>query len=61
MFFDTALGHAAVVAPPASVGILAWLGTVVPPVIMLLTLAYSVFALYFLLRDKWWRQRGKPK
>lgn len=61
MFFDSALGHATVVAPPAGVGIMTWLGVYLPPLIMILTLAYSIFALYFLLRDKWWRQRGKSK
>lgn len=59
MFFDSALGHTVVMTPSAGVGIAAWLGAVIPPVIMVLTLAYSIFALYFLLRDKWWRQRDK--
>lgn len=26
-----------------------------------LTAVYTLCMLYFLLRDKWWRQRGKPK
>lgn len=57
MIFDSALGHTVVLTPSAGVGLAAWLGAVIPPTIMVLTLLYSIFALYFLLRDKWWRQR----
>lgn len=60
MIFDSALGHTLVVTPSAGVGLAAWLGVIIPPLIMVLTLLYSIFALYFLLRDKWWRQRERP-
>lgn len=48
-------------APPVAVtGLTCW-GVGLPDVVLILTTVYTVFQLYFLLRDKWWRQRGKHK
>lgn len=30
-----------------------------PTLVYVLTAAYTAFQFYFLLRDKWWRQRGQ--
>lgn len=47
------------VSPPATVGTLAFFGVPVSNVILALTLVYAVLQLYFLLRDKWWRDRER--
>lgn len=47
------------VSPPATVVSLTVFGVGMSDVVLLLTAVYTVFMLYFLLRDKWWRQRGK--
>lgn len=45
--------------PPVTVGALHYLGVSLSDVVLATTLVYTVFQLYFLLRDKWWRQRDK--
>lgn len=49
---------AAKLAPPVSVSSLALLGLPLTDWVIVLTLIYTVLQLYFLLRDKWWRQRA---
>jgi hypothetical protein len=44
--------------------ILVWIGTAVSSitlskVLMFITLLYTSAQLFFLLRDKWWRERGR--
>jgi hypothetical protein len=48
-------------APPAAVTGLSIAGVSLSDWLLLLTLVYTVLNLFFLLRDKWWRQRGKRK
>lgn len=46
--------------PPATIGSMVLCGVPLSDVVLYATLVYTVLQLYFLLRDKWWRQRGKP-
>lgn len=48
-------------SPPATVAGITLGGVSLPDITYILTAVYTMFMLYFLLRDKWWRQRGKPK
>lgn len=48
-------------APPISVSGLAILGYNLDVWVLLLTGLYTILQVYFLLRDKWWRQRNEPK
>lgn len=43
--------------PTVTVGGLTLFGVVLSDWVMILTIAYTLAQLYFLLRDKWWRQR----
>ena len=43
--------------PTVTVGGLTLLGVGLADWVLLLTIIYTAFQLYFLLRDKWWRQR----
>ena len=46
--------------PSVTVGGLTLFGVGLPDIVMLVTLVYTILQLYFLLRDKWWRQsKGK--
>lgn len=46
--------------PSVTVGGLTLFGVGLPDIVMIVTLVYTIFQLYFLLRDKWWRQpKGK--
>lgn len=55
---DTTVTEAIVKAsPPLGVGGLTLFGVPVNSILVVLTIIYTVFQLYFLLRDKWWRQR----
>jgi hypothetical protein len=44
-------------SPPVTVGGLTLFGVGLPDMVMLATLVYTLLQLFFLLRDKWWRQR----
>jgi hypothetical protein len=46
-------------APPVSVSTLALAGLPLSDWVIILTVIYTVLNLFFLLRDKWWRQRGR--
>lgn len=46
-------------APPAAVVGLSLFGVQLSDVLILLTIIYTGCQLYFLLRDKWWRQRKR--
>lgn len=48
-------------APPATVGSLVLCGIPLSDVVLVATLVYTALQVFFLLRDKWWRQRGKSK
>lgn len=43
--------------PPLVVGGITLLGVGLSDWVLFLTIIYTAFQLYFLLRDKWWRQR----
>lgn len=43
--------------PPATVATLTLAGVALQDWVLLATLGYTILQLYFLLRDKWWRQR----
>lgn len=45
--------------PPIAVGSLTLLGVQLSDWVLLLTAAYTVMQIGFLLRDKWWRQRHR--
>lgn len=47
--------------PTVTVGGMTLFGVPLPDVVLLATLVYTVLQAYFLLRDKWWRNSGKPK
>lgn len=51
------LAEVAKATPPVAVGLLAMAGVYLPVVIMVLTLVYTLLQMYFLIRDKWWRDR----
>jgi hypothetical protein len=44
-------------APTITVGSLTLLGVGLSDWVLILTVFYTILQLYFLLRDKWWRQR----
>lgn len=44
-------------APAVTVGGLTLCGVSLPDLVMIATLVYTLVQLFFLLRDKWWRQR----
>jgi len=46
-------------SPPLSVTGLHLFGVSLADITYLATILYTAFMLYFLIRDKWWRQRGK--
>jgi hypothetical protein len=48
-------------SPPVTVGSLAICGVPLPDILVVVTLLYTVLQAYFLLRDKWWRQREHKK
>lgn len=48
-------------APPVTVVGLTILGYPISEVVQVAVLIYTVLQVFFLLRDKWWRQRGKSK
>lgn len=43
--------------PTVTVGGLTLFGVVLSDWVMIITIVYTLFQLFFLLRDKWWRQR----
>lgn len=55
----TTAGELVRAAPPLSISTLSILGVPLQDWVIILTFVYTAFQLYFLLRDKWWRQRGK--
>lgn len=60
MSFKEAVAQEAVKAtPPATIGSMVLCGVPLSDVVLWATLAYTVLQAYFLIRDKWWRQRGK--
>lgn len=48
-------------APPVTVVGLTLLGYPISEVVQVAVLIYTLLQAFFLLRDKWWRQRGKSK
>lgn len=48
-------------APPAAVATMPIFGYGVAEWVQVATLIYIVLQAFFLLRDKWWRQRAKRK
>lgn len=46
-------------SPPAGVAGLAWAGFSLSDWLIIVTIIYTALNIFFLLRDKWWRQRGK--
>ncbi len=46
-------------APSVTVGGLSLAGVALSDWLIILTIIYTGLQLVFLLRDKWWRQRGK--
>jgi hypothetical protein len=46
-------------APPVAVAGLEVFGVTLSDLTYICTIGYTLVMLYFLLRDKWWRQRGK--
>ena len=55
------LTEAAKSSPPVAAGISLLAGIPLSTWVMIATLVYTLLQVYFLLRDKWWRERGKPK
>ena len=49
--------EAAKAAPTVTVGGLTLFGVVLSDWVMILTIIYTLFQLFFLLRDKWWNKR----
>lgn len=47
--------------PPVGVATTYLMGLPVEHWVLGLTAIYTVLQIFFLLRDKWWRQRGKSK
>lgn len=50
---------AAKVAPPAAVSAMVASGVSLSDILMFLTIVYTGAQLFFLFRDKWWRERNK--
>lgn len=48
-------------SPPIAVGITYLAGIPLSTWVLIATLVYTMLQTYFLLRDKWWRERVKPK
>ncbi len=46
-------------SPPIGVSGLMVCGVALPDIVLISTFLFTVLQVYFLLRDKWWRQRGK--
>jgi hypothetical protein len=53
--------EASKVSPPVGVTGLTLYGISLSDFVLLLTAVYTVLMIGFMLRDKWWRQRGKRK
>ena len=51
------VAESAKAAPPAAVAGLTLLGVPVSDVLVVIMIVYTLCQLFFLLRDKWWRQR----
>ena len=47
-------------SPSVAVGSLSLTGVGLADWLIILTIIYTLAQLYFLLRDKWWKQRGTP-
>lgn len=47
-------------SPSVAIGSLSLMGVGLADWLIILTIIYTVAQLYFLLRDKWWKQRGTP-
>lgn len=47
-------------SPSVAVGGLSLMGIGLADWLIILTIIYTSAQLYFLLRDKWWKQRGTP-
>lgn len=58
-FKQTITAEMAKASPPVGVGALTIFGIPLSDWVLLLTAAYTILAMFFLLRDKWWRQRGR--
>lgn len=48
-------------SPPVTVGALTLLGLPLSDWIIIVTIVYTVLQIFFLLRDKWWRDRDNFK
>ena len=46
-------------SPPAGVAGMSWVGFPLADWLIVLTIVYTALNIFFLLRDKWWRQRSK--
>lgn len=55
----TVAAEVAKMSPPASVAGLALSGVSLSDWLIVATLIYTALNIYFLLRDKWWRQRKR--
>lgn len=49
------------VSPPVGVTGLTLYGVGMSDIVFILTALYTILMIGFMLRDKWWRQRGKRK
>lgn len=58
---ESVVAEAAKTSPPLTVGVLTLCGVPLSDVVLCVTLTYTVLQLYFLIRDKWWRQRSGYK
>jgi hypothetical protein len=60
-FRETVAQEAAKAAPPVGVGGMVLVGVPLSDWVLILTGLYTALQLFFLLRDKWWRDRNGPK
>lgn len=61
MSSDSIAAEATKSAPVLTVSALNLLGVPLSTWVLVLTFVYTVLQLYFLIRDKWWRDRERKK
>lgn len=59
MEFKEVVHEATKAAPPATVASLTFFGIQLSDAVLILTLVYVILQLFFILRDKWWRDDGR--
>lgn len=54
---ESVMAEASKAAPSITVGAMTLCGIPLSDVVLVATLTYTALQMYFLIRDKWWRQR----